>query len=91
MLLFVKAVAKITGLEHDTNSKGKAQIVNVNIAPAGGDATFILWGKRTLITALCINSYKPEYARDRNDYDNYKVDGSIIWRKNEREYTNIED
>lgn len=84
---FVKAVAKITGLEHDTNSKGKAQIVNVNIAPAGGDATFILWGKKSPDYGVYVSiPYKPEYARDRNDYDNYKVDGSIIWRVTTREH-----
>ena len=38
----------MTGLEHDTKTgKGKkGEILNVNIAPAGGDVTFVLWSKK---------------------------------------------
>jgi hypothetical protein len=40
---FVDAVKKLTGLQYDTNKKGKTEKVNVNIAPAGGGISFFLW------------------------------------------------
>lgn len=77
---FVKAVARITGFEYDTNPKGKQQIVNVNIAPAGGDVTFILWSKNNPDYGIYVSvPYEPDYGDD--GYENYRVrDTQILWR-----------
>lgn len=41
--IYVKEINKILGWEHDTNKKGKVEIVRTNIAPIGGDVTAYLW------------------------------------------------
>ena len=70
---YIKAVAEITGLEHDTNKKGKTEIVNVNIAPAGGDATFFLWSKTNPEHGVYVSiPYDPD-INSGGWYDNYKV------------------
>lgn len=75
---YVKAVADMTGLEHDTDRKGKREIVNVNIAPAGGDVTFVLWSKKNPDYGVYVSiPYSPDY---RDWYDDYHVKGSILWR-----------
>lgn len=77
---YVKAVAAMTGLEHDTDRKGKTEIVNVNIAPAGGDVTFVLWSKTNPDYGVYVSiPYDSDYTN--NGYDNYKVrDNNILWR-----------
>lgn len=68
----------MTGLEHDTDRKGKTEIVNVNIAPAGGDVTFVLWSKKNPDYGVYVSiPYSPDY---RDSYDDYHVKGSILWR-----------
>lgn len=68
----------MTGLEHDTDRKGKTEIVNVNIAPAGGDVTFVLWSKKNPDYGVYVSiPYSPDY---RDWYDDYHVKGSILWR-----------
>lgn len=75
---YVKAVAAMTGLEHDTDRKGKTERINVNIAPAGGNVTFVLWSKKNPDYGVYVSvPYSPEY---RKGYDDYHVEGSILWR-----------
>ena len=63
----------MTGLEHDTDRKGKTEIVNVNIAPAGGDVTFVLWSKKNPDYGVYVSiPYSPDY---RDSYDDYHVKG----------------
>ncbi len=78
---YVKAVAAMTGLDHDTNSKGKTEVVNINIAPAGGNASFILWGKDNPEYGVYVSiPYDPDISSGVY-YDNYKVrDNHILWR-----------
>lgn len=78
---YVKAVAAMTGLDHDTNSKGKTEVVNINIAPAGGNASFILWGKDNPEYGVYVSiPYDPD-INSGGYYDNYKVrDNHILWR-----------
>ncbi len=82
---FVKAVAEMTGLEHDTDKKGKPRILNVNIAPAGGNVTFILWSKTNPEFGVYVSiPYEPGYGD--GGYDNYKVKGThILWRVTTRD------
>ena len=82
---FVKAVAEMTGLEHDTDKKGKPRILNVNIAPAGGNVTFILWSKANPEYGVYVSiPYEPGYGD--GGYDNYKVKGThILWRVTTRD------
>jgi len=78
---YVKAVAAMTGLDHDTNSKGKTEVVNINIAPAGGNASFILWSKANPEYGVYVSiPYDPD-VNSGGYYDNYKVrDNHILWR-----------
>lgn len=85
----VKAVAEISGFSFDTDHKGKAVYSNVNIAPAGGDVTFILWSKENPKYGVYVSvPYTPDYGGSM--YDNYHVDDSsvangILWRLTMRE------
>ena len=82
---YVKAVAELTGLDFDINSKGKQEVLNVNIAPAGGDVSFILWSKANPEYGVYVSvPFQPDY--NHNGYDNYHVptdknylNGSILW------------
>ena len=85
----VKAVAEISGFWFDTDRKGKTVYSNVNIAPAGGDVTFILWSKKNPKYGVYVSvPYTPDYRGSM--YDNYHVDDSsvangILWRLTTRE------
>ena len=71
---FVKAVAKMADLEFDTNRKGKREIVNVNIPPAGGDISFILWSKDNPDVGVYVSfSIDPGWINDRGGYEDYRV------------------
>ncbi|MDR2002386.1 MAG: hypothetical protein LBQ74_05085 [Prevotella sp.] len=69
---YVKAVAGIAGLDFDTDRKGKKEICRVNIAPAGGNVTFILWSRLHPDTGVYVSvPYRPDYGG--RGYDNYRI------------------
>lgn len=81
---FSKALAKALGWEHDADKKGKIDYGHANIAPAGGDAGFILWLPGSEYGVYVSIPYQPDY---KNGYDNYKIQGmgwntgsEILWR-----------
>ena len=72
------ALAKELGLEHYTDRKGKKQYVNVNIAPAGGNATIVLWKPNTEYGIYINIGFTPDYSS--GGYNNYKAENEILWR-----------
>lgn len=74
---FSKALAKALGWEHDTDRKGKTQYANANIAPAGGDAHFILWKPGSDYGVYLSIPYQPEYITERGGYEGYKLTGTL--------------
>lgn len=84
---FVMAVAQMTGLDYDTDRKGKTQIVDVNIAPDGGEVTFVLWSKNNPEYGVYVSVTYDLELNSGGWYDNYRVDPSgrritpaILWR-----------
>ncbi|MBF0651081.1 hypothetical protein IR083_19885 [Dysgonomonas sp. GY75] len=69
---FVKAIAKFANLDFDTDRKGKKETCRVNIAPAGGEVTFILWSRLHPGIGVYVSiPYRPDYGG--NGYDNYRI------------------
>jgi len=73
---YSKALAKVLGFEHDT-IKNKPDYGHSNIAPAGGDAGFILWMPNSEYGVYVSISYQPDYKRS---YDDYKAEPNFLWR-----------
>ena len=83
----VKVIAEKGDFLYDTDSKGKTVYANVNIAPMGGDVSFILWSKVNPGYGVYVSvPYVPD---DSGFSDNYHVDDSskrgILWRLTTRE------
>ena len=80
---FSKTLAKALGWEHDADKRGKVDYAHANIAPAGGDATFILWKPGTDYGVYVSIPYQPDY---KTGYDDYSINGimsgstPILWR-----------
>lgn len=66
-------VAKQLGWEHDKDRKGKIKYSSSNIAPAGGDAGFILWKPNSDLGVYVKVGY------DNVDGD-YKKSENVLWR-----------
>lgn len=80
---FAKALQAELGWEPYVNPKGKLQPTSINIAPAGGDGSIMLWKPGTQIGAYV----KVTVGRD---YDTHDLEvtgnpwGDILWRINSR-------
>ena len=70
---YATALATALGYEHDTDKKGKPVICDANIAPAGGNATFILWKPGSEYGVYVSISYKQDFN------DDYRI-GRIMYR-----------
>lgn len=88
---FVDAVKKLTGLQYDTNKKGKTEKVSVDIAPAGGDISFFLWSN----VDPELGVYVSIPVEGSVEYDEYSVpkEGNILWRltTKKNKYTGLEN
>lgn len=75
---YVKDLAEKLGWEFDTDKKGKPVYANANIAPAGGDVTFILWKPGSEYGVYVSIPYSPDL--DGMGYDNYHAGDQFLWR-----------
>lgn len=95
---FSKTLAKGLGWEHDTNRRGKKEYAHANIAPAGGDATFILWKPNSDYGVYVSIPYQSDW-NDKSGFENYQIEkkdaaldmfgGTVLWRitSKDRKYT----
>ncbi len=72
-------LANTLGYEHYTNQKGKKEYCDVNIAPAGGNASIVLWKPNSNYGIYISIGYQPDYTYSAG-YDNYKPETNVLWR-----------
>jgi N12 class adenine-specific DNA methylase len=75
---FVKKLNERLKWEFDTDRKGKPQIASANVAPAGGDGTFILWVPNSEYGVYVSVSVKPKEYKEW--YEQYELEPTLYWR-----------
>jgi len=75
---FVKKLNERLKWEFDTDKKGKPIYASANVAPAGGDGTFILWVPNSEYGIYVSVSVQPKEYKDW--YEQYELEPSIMWR-----------
>ncbi|HUV62923.1 MAG TPA: strawberry notch family protein, partial [Sedimentisphaerales bacterium] len=82
LVKYAKALQQELGWEFDADRKGKQQIATTNVAPAGGDGTFILWKPGTE-DGVYISISVDRIGDDLEVRKKEPWGGSMLWR-----YTN---
>lgn len=85
LVAFSKALSKVLGWEHDADRKGKPIYANINLPPAGGEGTFILWKPGTDYGVYVSVTVKhPGYVTEYGYSDDLQIEkrpyGDILWR-----------
>jgi N12 class adenine-specific DNA methylase len=86
---FVKKLNERLKWEFDTDKKGKPIVASANIAPAGGDGTFILWVPNSEYGIYVSLSVQPKEYKEW--YEKYELEPSILWRvtKKDNKYSGL--
>lgn len=75
---FSKELARLLNYQHDTNKKGKVVIADINLPPAGGNGTIILWKPGTEFGVYISVPMAREYlSGSETDVDRLFLDSSV--------------